>query len=72
MATQTFREKKTTTKSTFFGLSFNVYSDVDKRERARARDKKVDEFCSKNNIKILYRRLKKWEMLAVSKEKPAR
>ena len=33
-------EKTTTKLSLFFRLTFNVYADVDNRERARARDKK--------------------------------
>ena len=39
LATQTFREKK---KTTFFFLrNFNVYADVDNRERARVTNKQV-------------------------------
>ena len=42
MATRTFREKKYNNNKadSFFRLNFNVYINVDKRERARARDKK--------------------------------
>ena len=41
IATQTFQEKTTTTKPILSSdLNFNVYIDVDNRERARARDKK--------------------------------
>jgi len=40
------KEKKATKRSLFFQLNFNyVYTNVDNRERARARDKnKGDEF----------------------------
>ena len=42
LATQTFREKKKTTKpGLFFLLNFNVYADVDNRERARVTNKQV-------------------------------
>ena len=55
-ATQTFREKKQKQSRVFFRLNFDVYAD---RERASERDKnKGDEFPSKNNMKILWRR---WE-----------
>ena len=41
ITTQTFREKKKTNKAdSFFQVHFNVYIDVDNRERAKARDKK--------------------------------
>ena len=37
MAARTFREKtKTTKKESFFSLNFNVYINLDNRERARA------------------------------------
>ena len=40
IATRTFTDKKNNTKAdSFFRLNFNVYIDVDNRERARARDK---------------------------------
>ena len=41
MATRTFREEKNSNNKagSFFRLDFNVYTDVDNRERARARDK---------------------------------
>ena len=34
--------------------SFNVYVDVDNRERATARDKKKENFFWKSNMKIFY------------------
>ena len=34
--------------------SFNVYADVDNRERATARDKKKENFFWKSNMKIFY------------------
>ena len=42
MATRTFREKKYNKNKadSFFQLNFNVYINVDNRERARVRDKK--------------------------------
>ena len=53
-ATRTFREKKQKQSRVFFRLNFDVYAD---RERASGRDKnKGDEFRSKNNMKILWRR----------------
>ena len=41
MATQSFQEKKQTNKKneSFFSLNFNVFINLDKRERARARNK---------------------------------
>ena len=39
LATQTFKVKKKRQQSwVFFRLNFNVYADVDNRERARVRD----------------------------------
>ena len=56
MATRTFREKKQSkAESFFFRLNFNVYNDVENRERARTRDKKKTEE-TKKNMTILYRR----------------
>ena len=44
IATGTFRDKKNNNNNSkddsFFRLTFNVYIDVDNKERARARDKK--------------------------------
>ena len=49
VATRTFREKKQQLSRVFFQISFNIYTDVDNRERATARDKnKGDELCWKN------------------------
>ena len=36
MAARTFRKKKQQQSRVFFGVIFYVYTDVDKRERARA------------------------------------
>ena len=46
--------KKTTTRSLFSRLNFNVYSDVDNRERARARNKKTKKtnFLRKKSMKM--------------------
>ena len=42
MATRTFRERKNNKQAeSFFQQSLNVYINVEKRERARARDKKT-------------------------------
>ena len=55
MATWTFRKKKTSTRRVIFRLNFDVYSDMDNRERASARKKshgdefrwkKDENFCS--------------------------
>ena len=40
MATRIFREKKTTKPSLFSTKLYNIYTDVDNRERARGGDKK--------------------------------
>ena len=68
MATRTFREKKQSkAESFFFRLNFNVYNDVDNRERARTRDKKNrgDEEKHDNFISAVRRK----EMLTATKEK---
>ena len=39
-ARRAFREKRQQQSRVFFRLSFNVYTDLDNRERPRARDKK--------------------------------
>ena len=50
MAARTFREKKS-----FFPLNFNVYINLDNRERARARvNNNGDKFLWKKNVKIVY------------------
>ena len=36
MAAQTFRKKQQQQSRVFFGIIFNVYTNVDNRERARA------------------------------------
>ena len=46
------RKNHTKAESFFFRLNFNVYNDVDNRERARTRDKKTEE--TKKNMTILY------------------
>ena len=57
IATRTFREEKNSNNKagSFFRLDFNVYTDVDNRERARSRDKKRRR-RRKKNMKILPRR----------------
>ena len=55
VATRTFREQKQQQSRVFLRLSFNVYTDIDNRERARARDEnKGDLFCWKNNVIFLF------------------
>ena len=72
MGTRTFREKKYNNNKAgyFFRLNFNVYINVDKRERARARDKKQRRPISleekrENFIAVV----RKWEMLAATEVK---
>ena len=73
MATGTFTQKKYNNKNKadyFFRLNFNVYINVDKRERARARDKKQRRPISleekrENFIAVV----RKWEMLAATEVK---
>ena len=72
MATRTFREKKYNNNKadSFFRLNFNVYINVDRRERARARDKKQRRPISleekrENFIAVV----RKWEMLAATEVK---
>ena len=60
MATRTFREKNNNKVESFFRRDFNVFIDVDNRERGRARDNKQRRIISlEENIKKLKRR---WEM----------
>ena len=53
LATRTLRERKKTQSRVFFRLNFYVYSDVDNRERARARIKKKEFF---ENVRHVHRR----------------
>ena len=47
MASRIFREPEDRNQAeSFFQLNFNVHTDVDNRERARARDKKQRERIS--------------------------
>ena len=58
LATQTFREKKTTTTKPglfFFLRNFNVYADVDNRERARVTNKQVLLETQHENFKEVVR-----------------
>ena len=66
VATRPYREKKQQQSRVLFRLSFNLYTwrGWTDKELEREIKNKGDEFCWKNNMKILYRR---WE-----KEKPAR
>ena len=54
LATRTLRERKKTQSRVFFRLNFYVYTDVDNREKARARNKKKKEFFE--NVRHVYRR----------------
>ena len=55
IASRTFRDKNNKSKAdSFFPLNFNVYIDIDNREKARARDKKQRRPISLDkNMKIL-------------------
>ena len=57
LATQTFREKKKQQQSRFFSflLNFNVYADVDNRERARVTNKQVLLETQHENFKEVVR-----------------
>ena len=56
LATQTFREKKKQQQSwVFFLLNFNVYADVDNRERARVTNKQVLLETQHENFKEVVR-----------------
>ena len=68
MATRTFREEKNSNNKadSFFRLDFNVYTDVDSRERARARDKTNKKKEKHENFIAAVR---KWEMQAATKVK---
>jgi len=67
MATRTFTEKKYNNNKddSFFRLNFNVFLNVDNRERAEERDKKTKRPNRENFIAAVRR----WEMLAASKVK---
>ena len=70
LATRTFREEKTSNNKagSFFRLDFNVYTDVDNRERARAKDKKTRE-KKKEEHENFIAAVRKWEMQAATKVK---
>ena len=69
LATRTFREEKTSNNKagSFFRLDFNVYTDVDNRERAKARDKTNEKKKEKQENFIAA--VRKWEMQAATKVK---
>ena len=54
LATRTLRERKKTQSRVFFRLNFYVYTDVDNRERARARNKKKRNFLRTCDMSIDY------------------
>ena len=57
MATRTFREKNNNKVESFFRQDFNVFIDVDNRERGRARDNKQRRIISLDeNMKKVKRR----------------
>ena len=70
LATRSFREEKTSNNKagSFFRLDFNVYTDVDNRERARAKDKKTRE-KKKEKHENFIAAVRKWEMQAATKVK---
>ena len=70
MATRTFREEKTSNNKagSFFRLDFNVHTDVDNREIARARDKKTRKEKKEKHENFIAA-VRKWEMQAATKVK---
>ena len=52
MAARTFREKKQQQSRVFFDVSFDVYTHVDNRERAREKQRKRISLQKKKNIKM--------------------
>ena len=67
------KREKTRTKSILFNVIFDVYTRLDNRERARASDLKQRRRNSLDEKhKNFIAAVRKWEMLAASKEQPAR
>ena len=71
MATRTFRQKKYNNNKAdyFFRLNFNVYINVDKRERATARDKKQRRPISLEEKRDNFIAVVRREMLAATQVK---
>ena len=73
MAARTFRKKKQQQSRVFFDVIFDVYTHVDNRERARASDWKQRRRISlEEKHENFIAALRKWDLLAASKERPAR
>ena len=77
MAARTFREREKKKKKkqgrVFFDVTFDIYTHVDNRERARAINWKQRRRISlEEKHENFIAALRKWEMLAASKERPAR
>ena len=73
MAARTFRKKKQQQSRVFFDVIFDVYTHVDNRERARASDWKQRRRISlEEKHENFIAAPRKWDLLAASKERPAR
>ena len=68
LATRTFRKKKQQQSRVFFDVIIDVYTHVDDRERARARE---TNFVGRKTWKFK-ETVRKWELLAARTERPAR
>ena len=77
MAARTFREREREKKKkqgrVFFDVIFDIYTHVDNRERARAIDWKQRRRISlEEKHENFIAAPRKWDLLAASKEQPAR
>ena len=73
MAAPTFRKKKQWQSRVFFDFVFDVYTHVDNREIARASDwKQKGRILYEEKHENSKQHVRQWEMLAASKERPAR
>ena len=74
MAARTFRKEKQQQQSrVFFDVIFDIYTHVDNRERARAIDWKQRRRISlEEKHENFIAPPRKWDLLAASKERPAR
>ena len=74
MAARTFRKEKQQQQSrVFFDVIFDIYTHVDNRERAREIDWKQRRRISlEEKHENFIAAPRKWDLLAASKERPAR
>ena len=73
MAARTFRKKKQQQSRVFFDVIFDIYTHVDNRERAREIDWKQRRRISlEEKHENFIAAPRKWDLLAASKERPAR